>query len=246
MEPTREESAIRLARLEELFANIEEMVALYRVVRDEKGHIVERILEDGNPALAVIAGVDSVDRIIGKTAGEIFGRAYADGNLPVIREAMETGAARTIESRREDVGRDYITTFRPLDSEHYLVTGRDITEVHEATNAVRRSRDLLDRAQQVANLGSWEWEITTDTLTWSDQTYNMLGVTQGEVQPSPELFLSRQPGYRRRRAGHSTLPRRVQGAAARRFGAAFSLPGGRRPRGLRQVGPHDRHGARHH
>jgi PAS domain S-box-containing protein len=58
-----------------------------------------------------------------------------------------------------------------------------------AGEALRRSEALLARAQRVANLGSWEWNIQSSELLWSDQTYRIFDLEPGEFQATYESFL---------------------------------------------------------
>jgi signal transduction histidine kinase len=37
----------------------------------------------------------------------------------------------------------------------------------------------LRRAQSLAKMGSWEWDVKNDTITWSDELYKIFGVPQG-------------------------------------------------------------------
>ncbi len=39
---------------------------------------------------------------------------------------------------------------------------------------------MLRRSQKVAKVGTWEVDLEDDTLTWSDETYRIFGVPQGE------------------------------------------------------------------
>jgi PAS domain-containing protein len=50
---------------------------------------------------------------------------------------------------------------------------------------------VVDRAEQLARTGTWEWDLESDELFWSDNMYRLLGVGPGEVTPSPEYVLSR-------------------------------------------------------
>ena len=34
----------------------------------------------------------------------------------------------------------------------------------------------LREAQAVAHIGSWEWNVVTDTVTWSDELYRLFGL----------------------------------------------------------------------
>ena len=50
------------------------------------------------------------------------------------------------------------------------------------------SGDRLKLAQQVAQLGSFEWNLITGEVRWSDEHYRLWGLTPGEVAPSPAIF----------------------------------------------------------
>ena len=50
--------------------------------------------------------------------------------------------------------------------------------------AVREAQ--LSEAQEVAQLGSWEWDAERGRLTWSDELYRLFGVDPGTFTPTPE------------------------------------------------------------
>ncbi len=50
---------------------------------------------------------------------------------------------------------------------------------------------MVDRAERLARTGSWEWDLESDELLWSDNMFRLLGVQPGGVTPSPEYVLSR-------------------------------------------------------
>jgi PAS domain S-box-containing protein len=72
-----------------------------------------------------------------------------------------------------------------------LGLARDVTDRARAEEELRRSQRLFEEAQQVAHVGYWEWELETDRLTWSDETYRLFGTTPQEFQPSFAGFLER-------------------------------------------------------
>jgi PAS domain-containing protein len=47
----------------------------------------------------------------------------------------------------------------------------------------------LKEAQRVAHVGSWDYNITTDSLRWSDEMCRVFGVTQEDFGGSYEAFL---------------------------------------------------------
>ena len=48
----------------------------------------------------------------------------------------------------------------------------------------------VDSAQQLANMGDYDWHISTDTNRWSDQLYRIYGHDPGSFNASYERFLS--------------------------------------------------------
>lgn len=68
---------------------------------------------------------------------------------------------------------------------------RDITDYKHADEALRRSQKSLAKAQRIAHLGNWEWDITDNILWWSDEMYRIFGVTQDEFGGVFEYFFSR-------------------------------------------------------
>ena len=53
---------------------------------------------------------------------------------------------------------------------------------------LRESEDRLKRAQQVAQLGSFDWNLATGEMRWSDEHYRLWGLTPGELSPSIQTF----------------------------------------------------------
>ena len=56
---------------------------------------------------------------------------------------------------------------------------RDITERLRAEDALRRSEESLARAQRAANVGSWDWDLATNTVTRSDELLRLFGLPPG-------------------------------------------------------------------
>jgi PAS domain-containing protein len=59
--------------------------------------------------------------------------------------------------------------------------------------------DLLEAAEQVAHIGSWEWLPQADVLRWSDNLYRLFGLEPGEIVASLDhLFQRTHPDDRDR------------------------------------------------
>ncbi|MDB5102076.1 MAG: domain S-box [Cyanobacteria bacterium RYN_339] len=72
-----------------------------------------------------------------------------------------------------------------------VVSFTDITRRKELEAEMRQSQRLLAEAEALARLGSWEWTLHTNRLTWSDQFYRVLGLVPRAVEPSFEGLIER-------------------------------------------------------
>jgi PAS domain S-box-containing protein len=77
-------------------------------------------------------------------------------------------------------------------------------------------RALLESAERVAQIGSWEWTRETGELLWSDNLFRLFGLEPGSVTPSSDLVLEMtHPDDREREAREVDRVRR--GATHQRF-----------------------------
>ena len=73
---------------------------------------------------------------------------------------------------------------------YFLAKVEDITSRKQAEEALRRSETMLMRAQEIAHLGIWEWNLAKDRHIWSDETYTLLGYEPHAIEPTFENFLN--------------------------------------------------------
>jgi integral membrane sensor domain MASE1 len=57
-----------------------------------------------------------------------------------------------------------------------LVIGATLAEREKASNALALTASRLGEAQAIAHIGSWEWDIRRDLVTWSDELYRVFGL----------------------------------------------------------------------
>ena len=50
---------------------------------------------------------------------------------------------------------------------------------------------VLERAEELAQTGSWDWNLETDELLWSGNMFRLLGLEPGEVTPTPAYVAGR-------------------------------------------------------
>jgi PAS domain S-box-containing protein len=65
----------------------------------------------------------------------------------------------------------------------------DITESRRTQAQVEHYKERLRRGQMFANIGTWEWDIQSGDLYWTERIAPLFGYRQGEVDPSYELFM---------------------------------------------------------
>ncbi|MEI7671951.1 MAG: PAS domain S-box protein, partial [Deltaproteobacteria bacterium] len=79
----------------------------------------------------------------------------------------------------------------PIDGENFILSSiADITERKHIEDALRQSEASLSRAQMIAHLGNWEYDIETGKTTWSDEAYRIFGFSPHEVEVTSDLLLN--------------------------------------------------------
>jgi len=116
---------------------------------------------------------------------EILGRCIWDllplSVLAVRKQLTEivfrTGKPVSGEDLRGDVWNEY--SIHPAmwndrgEVEAVIVTALDITARKRGEEVLRRSQSMLARTEGIAHVGSWEWEIAGDIVTWSDELFRI-------------------------------------------------------------------------
>ena len=66
-----------------------------------------------------------------------------------------------------------------------IVTFLDITERKRVEEELKRSRDLLRTAQKITNVGSWELDLASGLVHWTEQMYEIHGIPEQAFQGGP-------------------------------------------------------------
>jgi PAS domain S-box-containing protein len=78
-----------------------------------------------------------------------------------------------------------------------LILGAVLAERREAQHQLAAANASLAEAQELAHIGSWEWEIGSDRVTWSNELYRLWGLEPQSVELTYERYLdSVHPGDR--------------------------------------------------
>lgn len=71
----------------------------------------------------------------------------------------------------------------------YVGSLTDISTRKQVEQDLRKSEALLKEAEAIAHVGSWEFEVSTGKVTWSDETFRIFGLTPNQPEPSYEQHL---------------------------------------------------------
>lgn len=63
-------------------------------------------------------------------------------------------------------------------------------ERKEAEDGIKKIKYSLAKAQQIAKIGNWDWNIVTNKLWWSDEIYRIFGLARREFSATYEAFLN--------------------------------------------------------
>jgi PAS domain S-box-containing protein len=141
---------------------------------------------------------------------EAIGRPLADTIIPppyrkaheaAMERFLETGKGPMLEKRIEmsalhRSGREFpvelaLSATITTDGWCFHAFLHDISERKLAEEKLKRSQQMLEEAQQVAHIGSWQWDTGLDLISWSDELYRIFGLDPESFGASYAAFLER-------------------------------------------------------
>jgi len=100
-----------------------------------------------------------------------------------------------IETNKKDEIAELSSAFNQMTANLKKVTASkteleiEIAERKKAERELRESEKRLNRSQEIAHLGSWELDLATNRLSWSDEVYRIFGLKPQEFGATYEAFL---------------------------------------------------------
>ncbi|WP_338248603.1 PAS domain S-box protein [Dictyobacter halimunensis] len=148
-----------------------------------------------NPAVTKITGLP-VEAFLNKTKCEMgFPEDFCATWEKNLREVFATGKITQIEfSYSSTIGlRIFQAKLTPeFDSAGQVISvlsiSRDVTELKETEAALRESDERLHLAFSAASMGTWDWNIKTGKVFWSEDMEALLGMAPGTFSGTYEAF----------------------------------------------------------
>lgn len=158
---------------------------------DREGRIVSM-----NPAGLRAMGLDA--------ESDVIGVLFVDCVVPEDREAADDLVARSlagevVEATLTSVTRRGPRRFElravPIASpdgavERITCFALDVTGQHAAVEALRSSEERFRLAQEAAEIGTWDMDVSTGTGNWSDNYWGIYGLEKGAVVPGYEAWIA--------------------------------------------------------
>lgn len=163
-------------RFKQLFDNLGDAVFVTKIGGVNKGQIL-----DVNSAAIKQTGYSKNELLNMNIIKDIHISGTGDITTDKWEEKLNKGELVTsTEMKRRKDGSEFwteviVTTVDYKGEIASLSINRDITNQKQAEEALYKSESNLIEAQRLAHVGSWEWDIKTDNVTWSRELFNLLG-----------------------------------------------------------------------
>jgi PAS domain S-box-containing protein len=198
-----------LVQQRRLAAELEDVVRQLRSERDETALLGEAL--DTTHDAVVTTSADGVitrwsrgaQRMYGFTAEEALGRSITmlasetgqspGEHLALLDEQTGTISIERRVRRKDGSVLDEEVTVSPVRDEGgqlsaVMYIARDVTQRNRMEREVTAHARRLDEAQRLAQVGNWDWSLSTGEVVWSAELYRIFGVDD-DVEVSLELFL---------------------------------------------------------
>lgn len=173
--------------LETIFNAALEGIIVLKALRNNEGAMVDYEVVVDNAVTQKWNG----QSIVGKKCVEDFPSFKKSGLFEAYNKVIETNEPLDTELFYES--ERFNNWFRikavKLSGDELVVTAEDITERKKAEEEIKKNLTILQNTEQLAQIGSWEYEIASGQFNWSEGMYRMFGLPQ-QMRVRPEVYLN--------------------------------------------------------
>lgn len=170
--------------------------SIFRVAPTGIGVVVKRVISEVNPKLIEITGY-SKEELIGQSSRILYisDEEYDYVGKEKYNQIKEkgTGTVETKWLRKDGQTIDVLLASTPIDTNDLnkgiTFTVLDITKRKRGEARLKQSEYLLNKAQEIAHVGSWSLDLKSNALTWSDEIYRIFGLDPTESEQTYETFI---------------------------------------------------------
>ncbi len=154
-----------------LFREMLDGFALHEIVCDAAGKPVDYRFLAVNPAFERMTGLKAQD-VVGKTVLEVLPGTERHW-IETYGKVALTGEPASFENHSGALGKIFmVSAFRPTPNQFACVFA-DITERKRVEEDLQRKQAIFEQTEALAHVGSWEWEVASDTVIWSDELFRI-------------------------------------------------------------------------
>jgi PAS domain S-box-containing protein len=141
-----------------VFRNMNESMAVSRLVSDADGHPVDWQFVDVNPTFSTITGL-AHEAVVGKLASELLPEDYCNRFLALFARVVQRGEPIRCEYASEIISKDFLLSAYPLEDMLFVTIHADITGLKQAERARNRFLEVLSHELRTP---------LTNILGWAD------------------------------------------------------------------------------
>jgi diguanylate cyclase (GGDEF)-like protein/PAS domain S-box-containing protein len=159
---------------------------------DAEGHIIR-----SNHEAVSLFGYSN-EQFLGMTVEELLPVRLRGGHVGLRKSGFAQPSSRSMKSKTEfsiltqdgrELPVEISLSFMMQSGRNIAITSiRDIAEKRQAETALQNSMSMLNKAQEISHMGSWDWQIQENNLFWSDEIFRILGL-------APQQFTATCEGY---------------------------------------------------
>ncbi|GAB2596093.1 PAS domain-containing protein [Spirosoma areae] len=149
---------------------------LYQIVYDALNKPVDFQYQLVNPAAAALLGASQED-LLGRSCKDVF--PQGDELRSYYQQVAITGQKMRVEYQLPKDGRWFEVLITEQAKETLLCFFTDITERVQVEQELIKSLTLLQQTEELAAIGSWDYDRAMNRFFWSEGMYRMFGLESG-------------------------------------------------------------------